>query len=195
MISLSLSHMHGSPQFKRIAAFTGDWQFQAPRRLTLSVVSQTQDAWAYRTFPQNISCLVLTKTHLPVFKRGKSTPYLGAYHSSDLSEFFTDIDYIGTDALSTFPSLLHFPHTHLVFFSQLCYKPGPQCSCWPPRQRQLSLRCPVASVDLEQRFTISSHIPGPGSRFQLHIGHIPRSTNGPPYCSFFADAVILCISI
>ncbi|CCL99218.1 uncharacterized protein FIBRA_01233 [Fibroporia radiculosa] len=71
-------------QYKRIAAFTGDWQFEAPRRLTLGVMSQTQDTWAY------------------LYKRGKSDPYLGAYHSSDLPEFFSNIDFIGTDALINF---------------------------------------------------------------------------------------------
>lgn len=78
-----------TPEYKRIAAFTGDWQFEAPRRLTLSLMSQTQDAWAY------------------LYKRGKSTPYLGAYHSSDLSEFFSDVDYIGTDALINFVTNLN----------------------------------------------------------------------------------------
>ncbi|KAF9810804.1 hypothetical protein IEO21_06784 [Rhodonia placenta] len=100
-----------TPQFKRIAAFTGDWQFQAPRRLTLSVVSQTQDAWAY------------------LFKRGKSTPYLGAYHSSDLSEFFTDIDYIGTDALINFVTNLD-PNAPVSLPANVSYLSGVQWPRW-----------------------------------------------------------------
>ncbi|OSX62566.1 hypothetical protein POSPLADRAFT_1142177 [Postia placenta MAD-698-R-SB12] len=100
-----------TPQFKRIAAFTGDWQFEAPRRLTLSVISQTQDAWAY------------------LFKRGKSTPYLGAYHSSDLSEFFTDIDYIGTDALINFVTNLD-PNAPAGLPANVSYLSGIQWPRW-----------------------------------------------------------------
>ncbi|TFY52381.1 hypothetical protein EVJ58_g10049 [Rhodofomes roseus] len=77
-----------TPQFKRIAAFTGDWQFESPRRLVLETMSRTQDAWAY------------------LYRRGKSTPYLGAYHSSDLSDFFRDGDYIGMDAIINFATNL-----------------------------------------------------------------------------------------
>ena len=38
-----------------------------------------------------------------MYKRGKATPYLGAWHSTDVSEFYgasTSPDFIGTDALS-----------------------------------------------------------------------------------------------
>ncbi|KAF9810805.1 hypothetical protein IEO21_06785 [Rhodonia placenta] len=82
---------HRSPQYKRIAAFTGDWQFQAPRRLTLSVISKTHDAWAY------------------LFRRPKATPqkYLGVAHASDLSEFFAHVDYIGMDSLVNFVTHLN----------------------------------------------------------------------------------------
>jgi acetylcholinesterase len=40
-----------------------------------------------------------------VFRRGKSTPKLGAFHSSDIPEFFgfgVNPDFIGTDALGMF---------------------------------------------------------------------------------------------
>jgi acetylcholinesterase len=43
-----------------------------------------------------------------VFKRGKSTPLLGAFHSSDIPEFFgygVNPDFIGTDALGMFSGL------------------------------------------------------------------------------------------
>lgn len=32
-------------------------------------------------------------------------PYIGVYHTADMPEFFTDIDYIGMDALSRSPLL------------------------------------------------------------------------------------------
>ena len=53
----SISVPPNSPQFKRIAAFTGDWQFESPRRLVLETMSQTQDAWAYRTCVSSSSSL------------------------------------------------------------------------------------------------------------------------------------------
>ncbi|CCM05063.1 uncharacterized protein FIBRA_07269 [Fibroporia radiculosa] len=77
-----------SPQYKRIAAFQGDWEFQAPRRFTLGIASKSQNTWAYR------------------YSRGDNYPYLGSYHSSDLPEFFTDVDYIGMDAIINFATNL-----------------------------------------------------------------------------------------
>lgn len=76
-------------QNKRLAAFQGDWMWQAPRRLTLQYVSQTQDAWAY------------------LYQRNKAVPYLGSFHSSDLDEFFTAIDYVGTDIIINFANNLN----------------------------------------------------------------------------------------
>ncbi|KII95435.1 hypothetical protein PLICRDRAFT_98558 [Plicaturopsis crispa FD-325 SS-3] len=76
-----------TPEFKRIAAFQGDFLFQAPRRQMFSVMSQTKPVWSF------------------LFKRGKDTPVLGAYHSSDLQEFYVTTsrpDYAGTDALINF---------------------------------------------------------------------------------------------
>ncbi|KAF8479383.1 carotenoid ester lipase precursor [Gautieria morchelliformis] len=81
-----------SPQFKRIAAFQGDLVFQAPRRTFLQAASQTQNAWAF------------------LFKRGKSTPFLGAFHGSDLPEFYASgvaPDFQGTDALVNFANNLN----------------------------------------------------------------------------------------
>ena len=46
---------------------------------------------------------------LLVYKRGKTTPYLGAFHSSDIPEFYSSgvaPDFIGTDALGMFSSLV-----------------------------------------------------------------------------------------
>jgi len=53
-----------------------------------------------------------------VFKRGKTTPNIGSFHSSDISEFYgTDAapGFIGTDALGIFSSLL----TAYVFLTLL----------------------------------------------------------------------------
>jgi acetylcholinesterase len=44
-----------------------------------------------------------------VYKRGKATRYLGAYHGSDIPEFFGSgvaPDFIGTDALGIFSNLV-----------------------------------------------------------------------------------------
>ena len=44
-----------------------------------------------------------------MYKRGKATPYLGSFHSSDISEFYGSggaPDFIGTDALGIFSSLV-----------------------------------------------------------------------------------------
>jgi len=44
-----------------------------------------------------------------VFKRGKTAPNLGAFHSSDISEFYgtgAAPDFIGTDALGMFSILV-----------------------------------------------------------------------------------------
>jgi hypothetical protein len=36
-----------TPEFKRIAAFGGDFKFQAPRRLFLNQLSGRQNAWSF----------------------------------------------------------------------------------------------------------------------------------------------------
>jgi len=63
--------------------------FQAPRRYLLETVSKTQDAWGY------------------LYQRGKTTPFLGTFHASDLVEFFTGVDYIGMDAIINFATNLN----------------------------------------------------------------------------------------
>ncbi|KAF4576970.1 hypothetical protein EYR36_004954 [Pleurotus pulmonarius] len=55
-----------SPQFKRIAAFQGDFIFQAPRRFFLQQRSGKQNTWAYLS------------------KRYKTSPFLGAFHATDI---------------------------------------------------------------------------------------------------------------
>jgi len=54
-----------SPQFKRIAAFQGDFMFQAPRRFLLHERSGKQKIWTFLS------------------KGLKAIPFLGAFHSSD----------------------------------------------------------------------------------------------------------------
>ncbi|KAJ6508826.1 sterol esterase [Mycena sanguinolenta] len=86
------------PQYKRLASIQGDLIFQAPRRLILKYASKTQNTWAY------------------LYQRGSTTPYLGAFHGSDIGEFYgvpgladpagSTPDFIGTDALIFFASQL-----------------------------------------------------------------------------------------
>lgn len=58
-----------SPQYKRIASFIGDYVFQAPRRLFLNKVFSIGKVpvWSY------------------LYVRQKATPFLGTFHSSDLT--------------------------------------------------------------------------------------------------------------
>ncbi|KAF8800976.1 carotenoid ester lipase precursor [Phlegmacium glaucopus] len=92
-----------TPEFKRLAAIQGDIIFQAPRRFLLEAASKTQPAFAF------------------LYKRGKSIPGLGAFHSSDIPEFYgngTAPDFIGTDALVNFantgnPTTPHNPNSLL----------------------------------------------------------------------------------
>ncbi|KAG7090372.1 hypothetical protein E1B28_009491 [Marasmius oreades] len=53
-------------QFKRVASVLGDAVFQAPRRFLLSNLSGKQKIWSFLS------------------KRGKSLPFLGAFHATDL---------------------------------------------------------------------------------------------------------------
>ncbi|EAU81841.2 carotenoid ester lipase [Coprinopsis cinerea okayama7 len=81
-----------TPQFKRIAAFHGDWRFHAARRFFVSRVSKTQPTWSF------------------LWKRGKALPYVGAAHTYEIPEFFAsgnNPDYIGTDALISFANILN----------------------------------------------------------------------------------------
>ena len=54
-----------------------------------------------------------------MYKRGKATPYLGAFHSSDISEFYGSgvaPDFIGTDALGIFSNLQVVIVTALIHY-------------------------------------------------------------------------------
>ncbi|KAF8134091.1 sterol esterase [Mycena galopus ATCC 62051] len=82
-----------TPEFKRIAAFQGDFAFLGLRRLLLQQASKTQNTWSWLS------------------KRGKSTLYLGAAHSSDMPMFFptnatAQPDIVAIDALINFINTL-----------------------------------------------------------------------------------------
>ncbi|KAH7911393.1 sterol esterase [Hygrophoropsis aurantiaca] len=75
-----------TPQYKRIAAFQGDFYFQAPRRFGLSIASKTQKVWSY-------------------LYRAEKYNGLGTFHETDLQEFYEltpDAEFVGTDALVNF---------------------------------------------------------------------------------------------
>ncbi|KAJ6506649.1 Alpha/Beta hydrolase protein [Mycena sanguinolenta] len=78
--------------FKRIAAFSGDIFFIGPRRLFLQRASKTQNTWSWLS------------------KRGKSTPYVGATHSSDMPMFFPD-DISATPDTVAIDLLINFLNT------------------------------------------------------------------------------------
>ncbi|KAF9530016.1 sterol esterase [Crepidotus variabilis] len=76
-----------TPEFKRISAFQGDMFIQAPRRHFLAIASNTQNAYAYR------------------YARGITFPGLGAFHSSELGEFYGQekgTNFIGADSVVFF---------------------------------------------------------------------------------------------
>ncbi|KAJ6506654.1 Alpha/Beta hydrolase protein [Mycena sanguinolenta] len=82
-----------TPEFKRIAAFQGDIFFFGPRRLFLEHASKTHNTWGWLN------------------KRGKSTPYVGAHHISDMPMFFPPNissmpDTIAVDSLINFLNTL-----------------------------------------------------------------------------------------
>ncbi|KZV67243.1 alpha/beta-hydrolase [Peniophora sp. CONT] len=66
-------------EYKRVSALTGDIVFQAPRRLFLQRRASKQPAYSY------------------LYKRGKQTPLLGAYHSTDVISIYAGselLDYL-----------------------------------------------------------------------------------------------------
>ncbi|KAF7377315.1 Carboxylic ester hydrolase [Mycena sanguinolenta] len=83
-----------TPEFKRIAAFGGDLYLTGLRRFFVQRASKTQNTWSWLS------------------KRGKWTPYLGAYHTSDMALWFpanaTDAEEesVAVDALINFINTL-----------------------------------------------------------------------------------------
>ncbi|KAL8287266.1 hypothetical protein RQP46_003718 [Phenoliferia psychrophenolica] len=70
-----------SPQFKRLSSFIGDFVFQAPRRYFLNKVFSIGKVrtWSY------------------LYVRNKATPFLGSFHSSDLTLEFQAAQIGGID--------------------------------------------------------------------------------------------------
>ncbi|KAJ6543601.1 sterol esterase, partial [Mycena vulgaris] len=86
----TLYNLH-SPQFKRLAAFQGDYEFVGAHRFFLQRASATQDAWSWLN------------------TRGKSTPIIGAFHGSDVPIWFSapnSTDTFGVDAFINFINTL-----------------------------------------------------------------------------------------
>ncbi|KZV76204.1 carotenoid ester lipase precursor [Peniophora sp. CONT] len=75
-----------TPEYKRISSVLGDHLFQAPRRLLLTERSGNSSAFSF------------------LYKKGKSTPYLGALHGSDVFDIYGPGDL--TDALVNFATNL-----------------------------------------------------------------------------------------
>ncbi|KAJ6578139.1 sterol esterase [Mycena capillaripes] len=76
-----------TPQFKRFAAFQGDYIFTGARRFFLEHASKTQNAWSWLN------------------KRGKATSFLGAPHGGDIGLWFpaqNSTDFASVDALINF---------------------------------------------------------------------------------------------
>ncbi|KAJ7765905.1 sterol esterase [Mycena maculata] len=85
-----------TPQFKRLAAFQGDYVFTGARRIFLEHTSVTQPVWSWLN------------------KRQKSTPILGAMHGSDFSIWFpmeNSGDNLGVDAMINFINTLDPNHS------------------------------------------------------------------------------------
>ncbi|KAI0761913.1 hypothetical protein BC629DRAFT_1652887, partial [Irpex lacteus] len=59
-----------TPEFKRLAAIQGDWEFFAPRRLLLQQLAEKQNSWVYQ------------------WKREKNTTDFGSAHGFDLPDFY-----------------------------------------------------------------------------------------------------------
>ncbi|KAJ7199617.1 carotenoid ester lipase precursor [Mycena pura] len=81
-----------TPQFKRIAAFQGDFLFTGTRRFYLEHASKTQNTWSWLN------------------KRGKSTPIFGAAHGSDINIWFPTSILNSTD-LNPVDALVNFINT------------------------------------------------------------------------------------
>ncbi|TFY69102.1 hypothetical protein EVJ58_g601 [Rhodofomes roseus] len=79
---------------------------------------------------------VQTNTWGFLYKRDKSTPYLGSYHSTDLVEFFGVGDYIGADALINFAYNLN-PNAPPDVPANVSYLANIQWPTWNSQSPQL----------------------------------------------------------
>ncbi|KAJ7700766.1 alpha/beta-hydrolase [Mycena rosella] len=81
-----------TPEFKRLAAFQGDFLFVGPRRFFLEHASARQNMWSWLNL------------------RGKTNPIIGAFHGSDSGIWFpantTTTDTVGVNALINFINTL-----------------------------------------------------------------------------------------
>ena len=80
VIKLVDAHADGpGAQFKRTAAIQGDFVFHGPRRFFLKNRADKQKSWAFSTsFCDKRGARALTpRAIFAVYKRSKSTPYLG----------------------------------------------------------------------------------------------------------------------
>lgn len=90
------SIQYSNSEFKRLAAFQGDFTNQAARRDFLGTVSETQNTWSF------------------IWKRNKGDKYLGSVHSGELPEFYgfapNVTDNVATDVIVNFANT-HNPNT------------------------------------------------------------------------------------
>lgn len=77
------------PEFKRLAAILGDWEFTFMARLLLETFPATVPAWSYQA----------------TYARG--TPVLGTYHSTDLPRLYYETDGISTSIQDLYISFVN----------------------------------------------------------------------------------------
>lgn len=77
------------PEFKRLAAILGDYEFNFMSRLLLKDFPTTVPAWSYRA----------------TYERG--TPILGTYHSTDMPRLWLQTDDVSTVIQGTYISFVH----------------------------------------------------------------------------------------
>lgn len=76
------------PEFKRLAAILGDWEFTFMARLLLETFPATVPAWSYQA------------------TYGSGTPILGTYHSSDLPHIYYKTNDISTSIQDLYVSFV-----------------------------------------------------------------------------------------
>lgn len=77
------------PEFKRLAAILGDWEFTFMSRLLLEAFPATVPAWSYQA----------------TYESG--TPVLGTYHSTDMPRLWLQADDVSTAIQSLYISFVH----------------------------------------------------------------------------------------
>ncbi|KAJ7721308.1 hypothetical protein B0H16DRAFT_1791683 [Mycena metata] len=105
-----------TPQFKRLAAFQGDYLFTGTCRFLLEHASKTQNTWSWCAWSFYYSLHQLSTENIlaPLNKRGESTPVVGTYHTSDLPLWCpaeNSTDFASPDALINFINTLDPTHS------------------------------------------------------------------------------------